>query len=649
MLKRLSLQTRFSLTIMIVLAICLISMTFYSYKKSSDLIKEEAYARANELSQKQALTIEAKINKAFIIAKSMSASTLALKDKNSYTREALLAVLVANLNLDQLFFGVGQYFEKQIFDGKDDQYKNSENFGKIGRVAPWVRRDKDKGYVIEPSDSDEMDTPGKGDWYIVPKNSLKDSIIEPYMYPLSDGTKVMITSPSVPIIKDGQFIGISAFDIKADAIQKIVAAIKPYETGTAELISSEFKYIYSPDEKLIDQPIDLTKNVAIKSAIETGTKQEIENDNFFTVITPIVIGETGKNWALVVNIPKDKVLAGTKNLAQVQITLSIISLILISILIVLLSLGITRPLTIQNNKVNVVANNLNQFSDELLDISNKLAESSTAQSNALIETSSAMDEINSMVSRNNDAAKKSKEVSDKSREVALDGKKSSEVMVSAMRDIENSNILISNQSDKGNKEILEIIQIFENITEKTKIINDIVFQTKLLSFNASVEAARAGENGKGFAVVAEEVGKLAEVSGKSAHEISEILNSSSSKVNNIIYQNKEATEKLIKESIYKVSEGIKIVEDFKIKLDLIAESSGEVSQLVNEIVDASHQQTEGVAEVSKAINHLDSEAQKNSNMAKDSSSSASKVKENSDELKQIIQELHKIINGDNMA
>ena len=59
----------------------------------------------------------------------------------------------------------------------------------------------------------------------------------------------------------------------------------------------------------------------------------------------------------------------------------------------------------------------------------------------------------------------------------------------------------------------------EQIKDKVNIINDIVFQTKLLSFNASVEAARAGENGKGFAVVAEEVGNLASVSGKAANEI----------------------------------------------------------------------------------------------------------------------------------
>ena len=646
MLKKMSLQNRLALTIVAVLAFCMIGMTLYSYIKSSELIKAEAFARANELSLKQGLMIEAKINKAFVVARSMAATTIALKKKNSLSREALLDVLHNNLELDSLFFGVGQYFEKNAFDGKDDQYKNSTNFGKIGRVAPWLRRDKEKGFVIEPSDSDEMDTPGKGDWYLVPKTSLKESIIEPYLYPLSDGSKVMITSPSVPIIIDGKFIGLSAFDIKADSIQEIVKNIRPYDSGFAELVSSENKFIFNQDEKLIDQEVSGSLKNEIQSTLTEGKKVEKESADFFTVITPVKVGETGKFWALIINIPKDKVLSGTLLLAKVQMTLSVFSLILISVLVILLSLGITKPLTHQNEKVKQVANNLNQFSDQLLKISTTLAESSIAQSNALIETSSAMDEINSMVSRNNDAAKQSKKASDQSREIAIAGKQSSEEMVNAMKEIEDSNRSISSQTEKGNKEILEIIKIFEEITEKTKVINDIVFQTKLLSFNASVEAARAGENGKGFAVVAEEVGKLAEVSGNSAKEISEILNSSSSKVQNIIYQNKDAIESLINTSAVKVQGGIKLVEDFKQKLEMIADSSNNVSGLVNEIVEASNQQTEGVSEVSKAINHLDSEAQKNSVLAKESSSSAQMVKENSDELKKIIVELHHLINGE---
>src|SRR6056297_538175 len=59
----------------------------------------------------------------------------------------------------------------------------------------------------------------------------------------------------------------------------------------------------------------------------------------------------------------------------------------------------------------------------------------------------------------------------------------------------------------------DIKGIVEQIKKKTAVINDIVFETQLTSFNASIEAARAGQHGKGFAVVAEEVGKLARLSG----------------------------------------------------------------------------------------------------------------------------------------
>ncbi|EQC49763.1 methyl-accepting chemotaxis protein [Bacteriovorax sp. DB6_IX] len=94
-----------------------------------------------------------------------------------------------------------------------------------------------------------------------------------------------------------------------------------------------------------------------------------------------------------------------------------------------------------------------------------------------------------------------------------------------MNGIKNSNEAILTTTSEGNKKINEIVSVINEISEKTKVINDIVFQTKLLSFNASVEAARAGEHGKGFAVVAEEVGNLAQMSGKAAEEMVKFLES----------------------------------------------------------------------------------------------------------------------------
>src|SRR5262249_18263323 len=84
---------------------------------------------------------------------------------------------------------------------------------------------------------------------------------------------------------------------------------------------------------------------------------------------------------------------------------------------------------------------------------------------------------------------------------------------------------------KANLQLEMINDIIKQITAKTAVINDIVFETQLLSFNASIEAARAGQHGRGFAVVAEEVGNLAKMSGRAAEEIKELLQRSVGQVN----------------------------------------------------------------------------------------------------------------------
>ena len=92
------------------------------------------------------------------------------------------------------------------------------------------------------------------------------------------------------------------------------------------------------------------------------------------------------------------------------------------------------------------------------------------------------------------------------------------------------------------QEFEELISVINNIKDKTKVMDEIAFQTKLLSFNASVEAERAGEHGRGFAVVAQEVGSLAELSAKAAREIGHIVGSSLDQTTNIIRDSQHTVE-----------------------------------------------------------------------------------------------------------
>ncbi len=138
-----------------------------------------------------------------------------------------------------------------------------------------------------------------------------------------------------------------------------------------------------------------------------------------------------------------------------------------------------------------------------------------------------------------------------------------ESLVGSIQDLNKGNETIIGEVKRSTDQMKEIVTVISEIGAKTKVINDIVFQTKLLSFNASVEAARAGEQGKGFAVVAEEVGNLAHMSGQAAREITTMLDESIRKVNSISSETQkslsglvEANEAQIKRSLRQAQESI---------------------------------------------------------------------------------------------
>jgi methyl-accepting chemotaxis protein len=388
---------------------------------------------------------------------------------------------------------------------------------------------------------------------------------------------------------------------------------------------------------------NIKKSVDEKKLVDF--RKEYKGEDFYYITLPIELGTSGKAWSLVVVIPMDKVLEGSRSLAKIQLALAVIAILIISIIIFAMAQSISKPLTAAADDINETGKLLLENSQKFKTVSEKLSSSSTEQSAALVETATAMDEINAMVQANTTSAKRGKEASEESSKSAHDGKQATEEMINAIQMIREATNKISNQTAQSNAEIHEIISIFNEISTKTNVINDIVFQTKLLSFNASVEAARAGEQGKGFAVVAEEVGKLAEMSGNSSKEISELLTSSSHKVEAIISKNKESSQSLIAEAEGRVDKGIHTAEKCAEVLDTILINSSEVAGLVDEIYSASQQQAAGVLQVSKAISELEVAAQENSNMASESAQSSQVINDKSDELKVVSGKLNSIIRG----
>jgi methyl-accepting chemotaxis protein len=301
-----------------------------------------------------------------------------------------------------------------------------------------------------------------------------------------------------------------------------------------------------------------------------------------------------------------------------------------------------------NSIISVLAENSSEVSGASTKIaaqSTELSEAATEQAAALQETVAAVDEINAMVEKNAEAAEKSKVTSASSRETATAGQQTVQNMITAVNDINLQNEEISQQMEATNNQLTDITKLINDIGTKTKVINEIVFQTKLLSFNASVEAARAGEYGKGFAVVAEEVGNLAQMSGSAAKEITELLEQSIRQVEGIISATKSRVEKLMDESRKKVEVGSQTAKECNEMLIEILEQVSMVDSLVAEIAVASKEQSMGIREISTAVGQMEQVTQQNSSVAQSSSVSGEQLQVQSRQLDGLVQDLVSIVSG----
>jgi methyl-accepting chemotaxis protein len=315
------------------------------------------------------------------------------------------------------------------------------------------------------------------------------------------------------------------------------------------------------------------------------------------------------------------------------------------ILGVILSRSLSRKLRNIAHQLSIGADEVAAASRQISTSSEALSGAAAEQAASLQQTSASIEQMNSMIAKTADNAKNSSDVSQSTHEIVRNGQAAVSQVVEAIREIDRSNSEITSQIADGNLEIGEIVKVIAEIGEKTRVINDIVFQTKLLSFNASVEAARAGEHGKGFAVVAEEVGNLAQMSGNAAKEISEMLTESIQKVEAIVENTKSRVNSLVDGNKKKVQTGTQVAAHCETAFLEIVKKVEEVSLRVHEISVATQEQANGAAEIARVITQLDQVTQQNTSVAQQTSSAAHELSSQAELLASVVSSLVMTVEG----
>jgi len=308
-------------------------------------------------------------------------------------------------------------------------------------------------------------------------------------------------------------------------------------------------------------------------------------------------------WVIATGVYVDEIDTAVINTFLQILVFSIVVLVVVISLMVFTALkDIIKSMKAITTDLEASAKDIEVASSELEQVSEKLAAGSVQQSSSIQETSSTLEETSSMVQQNNENTKQAATLAKQSKDYASASNIKMNTMIDAMAELQ-----------KSSGEISKII----------KVIDEIAFQTNILSLNAAVEAARAGEAGKGFAVVAEEVRNLAKRSAQAAKE----------------------TEVIIAKNITLSQTGVEITKDVQNSIVEIDSQSAKVSELIDEIAIATQEQSVGVGQINKAIAQMEMVINSNAQTAEESLVASKKLYEQTYAMDEIVKNLDEFIEG----
>ncbi len=542
-----------------------------------DSQKEMQYACTNQADalNAQMSRVEQSVNTAYNVALQQLTDVQAFKTDKAY-------VDAFNSIMEQMLYEIGGNTEGAL----TAYIRYNPEFTEPDSGVFWSRSsDAEKFEALVPTDfsmydPDDLEHVG---WYYIPVKNGKPTWMDPY---LNSNINVYMVSYVIPIVMDGESIGIIGMDIAFDKFTATVDHATVFETGSAFLVDAGGNIAYHKEIEAGTAIAQAEASGVIEGALADPaleglpvnyTYQGLEKDMCYRTLI------NGMQYVL--TAPESEMKSAASRITML-IMIGMLIAVAISVVIgVIMGLVITRPITQINDIVSKtaqfnfsknensdrlckrqdesgsMANSLREMraslrsmvqdikttysdlDDTLLKLSDTTeqvkgmsgenTETTQGLAAAMQETAAAMETVNNTVMQIRERAQTIRDNSIVGEKASLESKQRAGDLKHTTGEAQNKTTQMYRGVQEKSAAAMEQARAVEKINQLTQSILDISGQTNLLALNASIEAARAGEAGRGFAVVADEIGGLASQTSSTVTNINGITTEVNQAVGNM--------------------------------------------------------------------------------------------------------------------
>lgn len=345
-----SIRSKMYLYILLPVVVVLVGIILWGNLENRKAAYEDARAlmeaTALEFAHKADALLEVAMDAARTMAQAISAfEAIPVASR----RDVLLAILRRVLEENGDFLGVWACFEPNALDGRDAEFRGVEGHDDTGRFIPYFYRE---GGTIHLEPLRDYETPGAGDYYLLARESGNEVLLEPYEYEIA-GKKVLLTTCSVPIKRDGKVIGVAGVDIALDFLQKQFSTVRIFQSGFVRLVSAGGIVVTHPQEDRVGKLWGEVKDNSAPKILErmrrgevyTGVEySEALKQYTFKSFVPFFVGGSKDPWIASIVVPQHEVFARANTRFRQALIVLVAGVIGVALLIFFVAGFLSRPL-----------------------------------------------------------------------------------------------------------------------------------------------------------------------------------------------------------------------------------------------------------------------------------------------------------------